>query len=71
MIRLTVSNGMTVTGIAAFDESLSRDFDWSRGVLKFCDMLNLLLTRLLATFVGALIDRVRVRSLLLVALYLA
>ncbi|MEO8778131.1 MAG: MFS transporter [Rhodanobacter sp.] len=76
-VMLTVSNGLTVTGITAFDEPLLNEFGWSRGTLKFRDMLNLLLTGLMAPFVGALIDRVGVRaliltgSLLLAALYLA
>ncbi|MEO5830734.1 MAG: MFS transporter [Rhodanobacter sp.] len=77
MIMMTVSNGMTVTGITAFDESLLKDFGWSRGALKFRDLVSLLLTGLMAPFVGALIDRVGVRilmligSLLLAILYLA
>lgn len=77
MLVLTVSNGMTITGLTAFDASLLHDFGWSRGELKFRDMINLLLAGLLSPFVGALIDRVGVRklmlvgSLLLAALYLA
>lgn len=77
MLVLTVSNGMTMTGITAFDEPLLKEFGWSRGELKFRDMLNLLLAGLMSPFVGALIDRVGVRllmmvgSLLLAALYLA
>ena len=77
MIMMMVSNGLTTTGITAFDGSLLSEFGWSRGALKFRDMLTLLLTGLLAPFVGALIDRVGVRvlmlvgSLLLAILYLA
>jgi len=77
MFVLIVSNGMTMTGLTAFDESLLKEFDWSRGALKFRDMLNLLLAGLMSPFIGALIDRAGVRililcgNLLLAALYLA
>ena len=77
MLVLIVSNGMTMTGLTAFDESLLNEFGWSRGALKFRDMLNLLLAGLMSPFIGALIDRAGVRvliltgNLLLAALYLA
>lgn len=65
MIMLSISNGMTMTGITAFDSSLLDEFGWSRGQLKFRDMFNLLLAALLSPFIGALIDRVGVRALVL------
>ena len=65
MIMLSISNGMTMTGITAFDSSLLEEFGWSRGALKFRDMFNLLLAALLSPFIGALIDRVGVRALVL------
>ncbi|WP_161808864.1 MFS transporter, partial [Stenotrophomonas ginsengisoli] len=65
MIMLSISNGMTMTGITAFDASLLDEFGWSRGALKFRDMFNLLLAALLSPFIGALIDRVGVRALVL------
>lgn len=65
MLMLAISNGMTMTGITAFDPSLLDEFGWSRGQLKFRDMFNLLLAALMSPFVGALIDRVGVRSLAL------
>ncbi len=77
MLVLIVSNGMTMTGLTAFDESLLNEFGWSRGALKFRDMLNLVLAGLMSPFIGALIDRAGVRTLilfgnlLLAALYLA
>ena len=77
MIMLSISNGMTMTGITAFDPALLEDFGWSRGQLKFRDMFTLLLAALLSPLVGALIDRVGVRALvllgsvLLAILYLA
>ncbi|MCD9088594.1 MFS transporter [Stenotrophomonas sp. SY1] len=77
MLMLAISNGMTMTGITAFDPSLLDEFGWSRGQLKFRDMFNLLLAAALSPFVGALIDRIGVRTLalfgsvLLAALYAA
>lgn len=65
MLMLAISNGMTMTGITAFDPSLLDEFGWSRGQLKFRDMFNLLLAALMSPFVGALIDRIGVRSLAL------
>ena len=77
MVMLSISNGMTMTGITAFDPSLLEEFGWSRGQLKFRDMFNLLLAALMSPFIGALIDRIGVRalvlggSLLLALLYVA
>lgn len=77
MLMLMVSNGMTMTGITAFDESLLGEFGWTRGQLKLRDMFNLVLAAALSPFVGALIDRFGVRALmlfgsvLLAALYVA
>lgn len=65
MIMLSISNGMTMTGITAFDPSLLDEFGWSRGQLKFRDMFNLLLAALMSPLIGALIDRVGVRALVL------
>ena len=65
MLMLTVTNGMTMTGITAFDESLLSSFGWTRAELKLRDMFNLVLAAALSPFVGALIDRVGVRKLLL------
>jgi len=77
MLMLAISNGMTMTGITAFDPALLDEFGWSRGQLKFRDMFNLLLAAVLSPFIGALIDRTGVRMLalcgsaLLAALYVA
>jgi len=65
MLMLAVSNGMTMTGITAFDPALLDEFGWSRGQLKFRDMFNLLLAAALSPFIGALIDRTGVRILAL------
>lgn len=77
MIMLMISNGMVITGITAFDEALIDAFEWGRGTLKFRDLLTFMLAGAIAPFLGALIDRLGVRplviagSLLLAGGYLA
>lgn len=77
LLVLMVSNGLTITGITAFDPSLLTEFGWSRAVLKFRDLLTLLLAGLMAPFLGVLIDRVGPKllvlggTLLLAVLYFA
>jgi len=66
MLMLMVSNGLTLTGITAFDKSLLEEFGWSRGALKFRDLLTLMITALVAPFIGVLIDRLGVRPLIIV-----
>jgi len=66
MAILFVTNGLTTTGITAFDESLLKEFGWSRGELKFRDLITLMTAGLLAPFAGVLIDRVGVRTLILI-----
>ena len=65
MLVLMVSNGMVISGITAFDESLLGEFGWSRGELKLRDLITLVGTGLVAPFIGALIDRLGVRALLI------
>ncbi|ARN73382.1 MFS transporter [Oceanicoccus sagamiensis] len=60
-LTLLVSNGMTLTGLSVFDESLLAEFGWSRGELKLRDLITLLMTGILAPFAGILIDRYGVR----------
>lgn len=64
MLILMVSNGLTLTGITAFDKALLDEFGWQRGDLKLRDLVTLLLTGLIAPFIGVLIDRLGVRVLL-------
>lgn len=77
LLVLMISNGLTITGITAFDPSLLAEFGWSRAVLKFRDLLTLLLAGLMAPFLGILIDRIGPKrlvlagSLLLAGLYFA
>lgn len=66
LLVLMVSNGLTITGITAFDESLLKEFEWSRSALKFRDLLTLIIAGLLAPWLGAVIDRVGPKRLILV-----
>jgi len=63
---LMTSNGMSISGLSVFDESLIDEFGWNRGELKFRDMITLSVTGLAAPFVGVLIDRYGVRACMLV-----
>ena len=65
LVLLMVSNGLTLTGITAFDEALLTEFGWSRGELKFRDLVTLMITGLAAPFIGILIDRLGVRPLII------
>lgn len=68
MLLLLVTNGLTTTGITAFDSSLLNEFGWSRGELKFRDLLTLVVAGLCAPFAGAMIDRFGVRRLMMLGL---
>jgi len=61
---LMVSNGLVISGITAFDESLIGEFGWARGDLKLRDLITLVGTGLIAPFIGIAIDRFGVRALL-------
>ena len=65
MFMLVISNGMVLSGLSAFDKSLITEFGWSRGALKARDLITLLATGLAAPFIGAVIDRVGVKRLIL------
>lgn len=64
-IALMVSNGMSISGLSVFDEYLLDEFGWSRGELKFRDMVTFSTSALLAPFGGIFIDRVGVRRCML------
>ena len=61
-LALMVSNGMSISGLSVFDEVLLEEFDWSRGELKFRDMITLGVTGIAAPPLGAFIDRYGVRA---------
>ncbi len=62
---LMITNGMTTTGITAFDESILKEFGWKRGEFKFRDLVTLITAGLLAPLAGYFIDKIGVRKLLL------
>lgn len=70
MLVLLVSNGLTVTGLTAFDESLLKNFGWTRSELKLRDLITLVLAGWMAPFLGALIDKVGPRKLILAGIAL-
>ncbi len=65
MLAMLISNGLTITGLSVFDASLLKEFGFSLGALKFRDLITLVLTGVVAPFMGILIDRVGVRVLLI------
>jgi sugar phosphate permease len=65
-ITLMISNGMSITGLSVFDESLLQEFGWDRGGLKFRDMVTFLVTGLTAPLIGVCLDRYGVRACMMV-----
>ena len=61
---LLVSNGLTATALSVYDESILKEFGWSRGELKFRDLISFWLIALLAPVGGVLIDRFGPRRML-------
>ncbi len=64
MIVILFSNGLTISGITAFDEALLTEFNWTKSELKFRDFINLVIAAALVPFVGALIDRFGVKRVM-------
>lgn len=65
-LALLVSNGMSITGLSVFDEALLNEFGWSRGSLKFRDMVTFATSAMLAPFGGVIIDKFGVKRSLLI-----
>ncbi len=65
MLVLLTSNGLIVTGLTAFDESLLKEFGWTRSQLKMRDLITLVLAGWLGPFIGAIIDKAGPRRLIL------
>jgi MFS family permease len=61
---LAVTNGLTFSGITVFDESMLREFGWTRGTLKFRDLLTMALAGVLSPLAGALADKYGVKWLM-------
>ena len=64
MLVMGIANGLTVSGLTVFDESLLAEFGWSRGTLKFRDFLFFTIVGVLGPAAGALADRYGVRRLM-------
>ena len=69
-LMLCFTNGLTLQGLAVFDEKLLDAFGWSRGTLKFRDLLTFLIAGCAGPFIGAIADRYGVRKLMAVGLVL-
>lgn len=73
-ILLVVTNGMTLSGLAVYDENLLRTLQDAtgqttlRGPLKFRDLITFWGSGALAPLAGALADRIGVRPLMVVGL---
>ena len=57
MIILTITNGLTFSGLTVFDEALIEQFSWTKSELKFRDFINLAAAAVIMPFMGAIIDR--------------
>ncbi len=68
MLVLLTTNGLIVTGLTVFDESILKEFDWSRSQLKLRDLITLVLAGWLGPVIGALIDRWGPRRLILIGI---
>lgn len=64
MLVLLVSNGLTATALSVYDEKILQEFGWSRGQLKFRDLISFWLIALLAPMGGVLIDRIGPRRMI-------
>ena len=65
LLILWVTNGLIIPGITVFDPSLLEEFGWSRGTLKFRDLITFALAGLLGPLAGALADRWGVRRFMI------
>lgn len=67
---LTISNGMTLSGLTVFDAELIKTFGCTREALKRGELIQLLSAGLLAPLIGNLADRSSLRVLILFGLAL-
>lgn len=70
MLVILFSNGLSLSGITAFDKTLLDEFQWTKGELKFRDFLNMCVAAFIVPFVGALIDRYGVKKIMSIGLIL-
>ncbi len=69
-ITLIVTNGMTISGITVFDETILETFGWTKSELKFRGLINLVASSLIVPFVGAIIDKWGVKRMIVLGLLL-
>jgi sugar phosphate permease len=62
---LLVTNGLTFSGMMVFDESMLREFGWTRGALKFRDLLTMALAGLLSPLAGAIADKYGLKAMMI------
>ena len=65
MVVLLISNGLTATALSVYDESLLKEFGWSRGELKFRDLITFWVVAAVAPFAGIIIDKLGVKRMLM------
>jgi MFS family permease len=65
MVVLLVSNGLTATALSVYDEALLKEFGWSRGELKFRDLVTFWVVAATVPFAGVLIDKVGAKRMLM------
>jgi len=58
------TNGLTISGITAFDTTLLEEFSWTKSELKFRDFINLVCAAAIVPFVGILIDKFGVKKVM-------
>ena len=69
-LMLTISNGMTLSGLTVFDAELIKTFSCTREALKRGELIQLLSAGLLAPLIGYLADRSSLRVLIIFGLAL-
>jgi MFS family permease len=65
-LAMTISNGMSITGLSVFDESLINEFGWERSGLKFRDFITFGVAGLLSPLMGIVIDKIGVHRVMVV-----
>ena len=70
MLILTITNGLTFSGLTVFDEALLEHFEWTKSELKFRDFINLAAAGLIMPFMGAVIDKYGTKVCLMFGLFL-
>jgi MFS family permease len=65
MVVLLVSNGLTATALSVYDEALLEEFGWSRGELKFRDLVTFWVVAATVPFAGVVIDRLGAKRMLM------